>query len=93
MRISKKKMDVKRKSSAHINVKPKTPRHPHPHHHSKQQIDKQKMKEISRRMFLMNDVVLANAGSLDLFSAIEAGSLETVKRLLESSELPLDVNR
>lgn len=85
MRISRKKMDVKRKS-AHSNVKPKTPRHPH--HQSKQ-----KIREMGRRMFLMNDFVLANTGSLDLFSAIEAGSLETVKKSIEAPEKPLDINR
>lgn len=82
-------MDVKRKS-VHSNAKPKTP---HPKTSHSKQLDKQKLKEMSRRMFLMNDMVLANAGSLDLFSAIEAGSLETVKKLLGSSETPLDINR
>lgn len=90
-------MEPKRKS-AHSNVKPKTPRH---HHHNKLQLDKHKMKEMSRRMFLMNESGGPGGGALlsegssshDLFAAIEVGNLEAVRRLVENPDASLDINR
>lgn len=90
MRIIRKKMEHKGKS-AHSNAKPKTPRHHH--HNNAKLLDRQKIKE-ARRIFSINDAVLGDGGgAIDLFTAIESGSLDTVRRLIENSETPLDINR